>query len=301
MIITRLAGGLGNQMFQYAIARSYQRDESEKIILDTRQLQDLESDINKIIQRPFALDIYTRIKAEKIDNKIVKLLNSHDFITKIERKLFKLSPVYVVQRLMEPVEFLKIAAKNIYLEGNFQSELYFKSIRRKLIEDFDFPELDKTNSITKQRILYTPNAVSLHIRRGDYLSTSNKDMFTSVNLEYYQKAIDYMGVMLGISQLKTFVFTDDIAWVKKNFKSDKLDISFIEGNNGNNSWKDMCLMSCCKHHIIANSSFSWWGAWLSQREGINLAPRYWFRPDTYAYDIHDIVPQSWTIIDYILN
>jgi len=301
MIITRLAGGIGNQMFHYAVARGYQRSESEKIILDDRLLQDLEHDIEKIIQRPFALNVFKQLKADVISSDLNKLLTGTDFYNRIRRKIFKRQTSYVRQHLMVPVPFSSLSSKNIFLIGNFQSELYFKSIKETLIQDFAFPQLDEGNNLIRKEILTTPNALSLHIRRGDYLSTSNSNIFTSVNLEYYHNAIDMLQAKLGTDAINTFVFTDDINWVKQNFLSEKLNITFVEGNYGSNSWKDMFLMSCCQHHIIANSSFSWWGAWLSQRDGLNLAPKYWFRPNSYEFDINNIVPESWIIVDYNLE
>jgi hypothetical protein len=160
--------------------------------------------------------------------------------------------------------------------------------------------LDSKNKHINEKILNTPNALSIHIRRGDYHSLSNKNVFPSVNINYYSNSINYLHEQLGLEKLDAYVFTDDIKWTKANFKSDCLNINFMDENDSENGWKDMCLMSSCQHHIIANSSFSWWGAWLSQREGINLAPKHWYLPGSNFFNIKDIVPESWVIIDYSL-
>jgi hypothetical protein len=120
-------------------------------------------------------------------------------------------------------------------------------------------------------------------------------------LDYYKNAINTLLQRLRTHKLNTFIFTDDPDWVRENLNSDSIDINLIEGNYAQNSWKDMLLMSCCTHHIIANSSFSWWGAWLASEDGINLAPKHWYRPNTMFFDINDIVPSNWSIIDYVIE
>jgi hypothetical protein len=300
MIITRLAGGIGNQMFHYAIAKGLQRTGTEKIILDTRLLQDLESDLDKIIQRPYALHIFPNLQATVISNHYLRLLSKSSIVSRIWLKYFDSITTYIEQVGMIPLPVSSLKSKNIYLSGNFQSETYFTSKRAELLKDFSFPVLDEMNELVRTKILNTSNSVALHIRRGDYWSTSNKNIYTSVNLHYYQQAISTLQSKLGLKRLDTFVFTDDIEWARNNLSNASLNIFFVDGNKKEDSWKDMYLMTCCRHHIIANSSFSWWGAWLSEKNGINIAPRYWFHPCTVFYDINHIIPSSWTLIDYEL-
>jgi len=300
MIITRLAGGLGNQMFHYAIARRHLRSSSEKIILDTRLLKELETDIEKIVQRPYYLHIFKELKAEPLNDKLNTILTGKDIFNRIKKLFFILNTAYVVQNGMTPIKVDVTNKRNIFFIGDFQSELYFKDIRKELMCDFCFPDLDSKNQYIKKKILNTPNALSIHVRRGDYHSLSNKNIFTSVNLNYYNNSIKYLQQQLGLRKLEAYLFTDDIEWAKTNFKSDSLNINFMGENNSENGWKDMCLMASCQHHIIANSSFSWWGAWLSQRGGINLAPQHWYLPNSNFFSIKDIVPESWVIIDYPL-
>jgi len=192
--------------------------------------------------------------------------------------------------------------KNLLLVGNFQSESYFKNFRQQLLYDYEFPSLDAANQELKKRIEATPNSVSIHVRRGDYLSSSNRKIFTSVNINYYLEAIDILKKQLQQNNLNAFVFTDDTDWVKNHFpKDNELTITYVSGNTSKNSWKDMALMIACKHHIIANSSFSWWGAWLSANTGISIAPKHWYLPNSYAFDINDIIPKNWIIADYKLE
>lgn len=303
MIVTRLAGGLGNQMFHYATARNFCNDDKENIFLDTYLLQPEEEDIEKIIQRPYALDIYRNLRAKVDEKKISNLLRNGGLINRIKRKLFLNDCIVVEQKLMERVPLPPKAerAKNMLFIGNFQSENYFKEVRKELLLDFAFPAFDPANQQLEKKIRATTNSVSIHIRRGDYLSSSNKNIFTSVNVAYYNNAVDNLLSKLGVDKLNAFIFTDDIDWVKKHFgKPDQIEAYYVTGNSRKDSWKDMALMTACDHHIIANSSFSWWGAWLSTKGGINIAPKHWFLPNSYAFDINDIIPETWSIVDYPL-
>jgi len=305
MIITRLTGGLGNQMFQYAIARKFLKKGNEKVFLDTSLLLTKEEeDIEKIYQRPFALDIFKNLKAKVDEKKISGILKDESLISKIKRKLFYRSCTVVEQELMEWIEIPSSihTSTNILFKGLFQSERFFKTIRKELLTDFTFPGMDFKNNLVKEKIFATPGAVSIHIRRGDYLSSSNKNIFNSVNMDYYDRSIEILDKKANEESLTGFVFTDDIGWAQQNFSAQgKLDLHFVAGNHGKDSWKDMALMSACTHHIIANSSFSWWGAWLAEQGGINLAPRHWYMPGSYKFNIADIIPQDWIVVDYCFN
>ena len=301
MILTRLAGGLGNQMFHYATARAAQRSDAEPIVLDTRLLRDLESDIERITQRPYALDVFKNLKARPIGPSLCRLFEGNDFVSRLRRKVFNRRATYVDQQFLESVELPTDPKRHIFLRGNFQSEQYFVGIRDQLLTEFEFPPLDATNRAIEQRMAEVADPVAVHIRRGDYLSSLNRDTFTSVTLGYYVRAIEQLTARLGRSSIAAFVFTDDIDWVRANVDFGSLAVSFVEGNHGHDSWKDMCLMTHCQHHIIANSSFSWWGAWLAKRAGLKFAPQHWFRPNTYPFDIDQIVPAGWTVVDYPLQ
>ena len=142
------------------------------------------------------------------------------------------------------------------------------------------------------------NSVSIHIRRGDYLkSPIIQDVHGIVPIEYYQKAIDIL--LKKHDNLNLFLFSDDMNYVKDIFNNYS-NLFFVEGNDNKDSWQDMALMSACKHHIIANSSFSWWGAWLSNQEGVTFAPRHFFNPKVDYY-INDYIPENWIIIEYDFN
>lgn len=298
MIFVRLSGGLGNQMFHYAAARGYQRNDDDKIILDTRLIGSELGENGQLFHRSFALDIFKKLKARPLEGKFGSMITSPYLSDKIRRKILYFLSKTIVQHLTAPVSFKPISQKTIRLKGDFQSDYYFKWLRADLLNEFSFPELDTRNEQIKQAILKTENAVSIHIRRGDYLTSKYRDIYSSVNLQYYKNAIEALLKQTSLQHIDCYLFTDDVSWVKENFLFEKLKITFVEGNEDKDSWKDMALMSFCRHHIIANSSFSWWGAWLSQRQGITMAPRYWFMPGTYTYNINELIPDNWKIIDY---
>ena len=143
-------------------------------------------------------------------------------------------------------------------------------------------------------MLKAPNAVSIHLRRGDYLKSEKVLSIHGVlSFSYYQKALHLLE--LTSNDLELFIFSEDIEWAKTKFKGYKAH--FFDYNRGVNSWKDMALMTYCKHHIIANSSFSWWGAWLSKNSGIIFAPAAWFNPSNVTFNIQDFIPNNWTILE----
>jgi hypothetical protein len=133
------------------------------------------------------------------------------------------------------------------------------------------------------------NAISLHVRRGDYVHNSNTLATHGLcSLDYYQTAINY--ITERVAQPNFFIFSDDITWVKDNLKVD-FKCRFVDHNHGTESYNDMRLMSLCQHHIIANSSFSWWAAWLNpNHKKIVIAPRQWFVNDN---NVSDLFPQNW--------
>lgn len=183
--------------------------------------------------------------------------------------------------------------KNIYLDGYFQSEKYFVHIREVLLAYFTFPNLDAENEIILKTINTAENAVSIHLRRGDYLKPEVQKYHGSLPSKYYLEAINFLNE--NFEHCRFFVFSDDITYCKEIFKNIK-NIEYIDHNQGKNSWKDMYLMTQCRHHIIANSSFSWWGAWLGKKDGKTIAPKNWFNKEVANFNIQDIVPKNWITI-----
>lgn len=296
MVIVKLQGGLGNQMFQYAAARNLIKN-SEKVYLDYQYLNENNTDTEHFTARPFELGIFKNLKIEKVAGWRKKLLLSRRRPLRLLRALWKKQLQYIRQQENELVTFTP-QQKNasLYLDGYFQSEKYFERLRKQLLHEFEFPEFDNFNESIKQEILKAPNAVSIHIRRGDYLKSEKiLNVHGVMPYAYYQNALDTLA--LKFQDLELFIFSEDLEWVKTNFK--QYNAHFLDHNRAVDSWKDMALMACCKHHVIANSSFSWWGAWLSQNDnGCVFAPASWFNPKTVNFNIADFIPERWSLLSF---
>ncbi len=293
MIIVKLQGGLGNQMFQYAAARSL-TEKGENVNLDVQFFKHTKS-TETFTARQYELDVFTNLKTCKANNSLLKMFTGNTVYYKVLRWFYK--PVFIQQKENEFIQLTDLpASKYKYLNGYFQSEKYFKHIRNQLLKEFTFPELDEKNAATRKQITGTENSVSIHIRRGDYLKPIFKDVHGILPLEYYTNAL--YNLEKEITKPNLFVFSDDMNWAKESFKQYSGSICFVENNTAKEAWKDMALMSACKHHIIANSSFSWWGAWLSEGKGKTFAPCNWFNPLQTNFNIHDFIPSNWMIIHY---
>jgi len=284
MIIIKLKGGLGNQMFQYAFGRKLSLKLNTELALDIDEDTELKG-LKQDIVRPFLLNRFN-IKA--------KIATSKE-ITKI-RKPFRLYLAKLLRKLknynyykFDPQTFN--IKDNSYLEGHWwQSEQYFKDIRSQIIEDFTLSkDLSTDSEKIAESIRQTQSSVSLHIRRGDYANDPTTLAYHGLaSIEYYKKAIDM------IQEKKDhpvfYIFSDDIEWVKENFPLPSL--SQIVSDKNIPEYEELALMSLCKDHIIANSSFSWWGAWLGQdKDKLVIAPSQWITDKTI--DTSDIYPPEW--------
>jgi hypothetical protein len=165
--------------------------------------------------------------------------------------------------------------------------LYFKNIETIIKNDFIFNQniIDKNKDLVSK--IESCNSISLHVRRGDYVQNKITNQFHGLcSLKYYNNAIHY--IEMKIKNIEIFVFSDDISWCKENLKYN-LPIHFMDTNDAHS---DLYLMTKCKHNIIANSSFSWWGAWLNtNKEKIVIAPKQWFADQSVI--TQDIIPAQW--------
>lgn len=290
MIITELNGGIGNQMFQYAIGRaiSIQKDIPLKL------------DIRKTAADPLRtyrlnhLNICSQIATADEINEVIPQRSSHLFRRSYFHLKNKCFPYIFKTRFVEKgsvfdSEIFKIKSKNIFLSGYWQSEKYFIQIADLIREEFT-PK-NQLNEVNKevQKKIYECNSVSLHIRRGDYITNPvTNSVHGTISVAYYEKAIAYIA-----SQVKApffYIFSDDFPWVETHLKIN-YPFQYVNHNGPELDYEDIRLMSACKHHIIANSSFSWWGAWLSKNPNkIVIAPEKWFNIDI---DNSDRLPASW--------
>ncbi len=177
-----------------------------------------------------------------------------------------------------------------YLDGYFQSDKYFQEYADIIRKDFEVSVPASAQNIEIITKIQSVNAVSLHIRRGDYVKNSNTQALHGLcNAEYYKNAIAYIAAK--IENPVFFIFSDDIAWAQENMKTG-FEQYYIDFNNASQNHEDLRLMKNCKHHIIANSTFSWWGAWLNPSlDKIVTIPSVWF--SGYNYDTHDLYPDGW--------
>ena len=289
MIITHLMGGLGNQMFQYAFGRYLAIKNNTELKLDTSFLENTAYKPDFTF-RNFELGVFD-IKAELANEKeLEKFRKPKNFFRKLVFKsACKLHNRKIIQYEELPFkESIKKLRANIFIKGYWQSEKYFKEIEEVLQDDF---KIVKDPPATQQVLLndiVNSNSVSIHVRRGDYVTNPiNNKLLGTCSIEYYEAAIKYIGNV--VKDPAFYIFSDDLDWVKDNIRL-YYPHTFVEGKP-HAAYEDLRLMRACKNNIIANSSFSWWGAWLNtNKEKHVIAPSVWF---VSGYDTRDVVPKNW--------
>jgi len=276
VIIVKLQGGLGNQMFQYAAARSLSK--SRKVYLDFSFLAQNNITTDLFTARDFELGIFKKLKGRVASKYFIRLIKS-------KRKVFKIiSPYYKEVKDENILDFLQINSSNLYLDGYFQNPGYFQNLRSILLHEFTFPKLSSQSKEIELKIEETKNPIAIHIRRGDYTKPENHSYHGILSIDYYKQSIEIINSK--VENPVFYIFSDDPNWCEDNlaFITEKQIIS-----NTTQAWEDMFLISKCKHQILANSSFSWWGAWLNTNlEKIVIAPKKWFN----NIEIN-IVPKEW--------
>jgi len=289
MIVSNIIGGLGNQMFQYSAGRALSLRLGQPLKLDARDFSGYKLHQGFELGRLFNCD--TEIATDD-DLRFVLGWQRTKLVQRVLRRPQLKSlryKSYIVEPCFNYWGGINNLKDDVYLDGYWQSEKYFVEFADKIREDFTFKlPFSVQNAEIAQQISQV-NAVSLHVRRGDYANNLKTTATHGLcSLEYYRAAIDYVSAQ--VSQPCFFIFSDDIAWVKANLLINSPTV-FIDHNANQESYNDMRLMSLCKHNIIANSSFSWWGAWLNPNiEKIVIAPKQWFSKPT---DTRDLIPASW--------
>lgn len=289
MIFVNLIGGLGNQMFQYATGRAVAHRHNVPLLLDASgfahyDLRRYELD-ELSIQARLATDeelarAGVKTKAPTLLNRVGKALGLGRPASLLKEASFTYDAR--IEQVTSPA----------YLDGYWQSERYFSNIADLLRKEFTLkaPTDAANEQIAAQIRDAGQRAVSLHIRRGDYVNNPQTAQYHGVcSLEYYRAAVDYIAAR--VSSPHFFVFSDDHAWVSEHFKLDHA-VTLVDVNGADRGVWDMALMKACRHHVIANSSFSWWGAWLNPHaDKIVAAPQRWF--SGASHDTTDLVPASW--------
>ena len=266
MKIVQIHGGLGNQMFQYAFAKALAHAE-EDVRLDLSWFSQKRKNETP---RDFQLDVFN-VKMQKC---------------RLWDKLFCKKVKETQRNVYEPA-LLNIKGRAFY-SGFFQTSKYFENIRKEILNDFSLKVSLTQENAEPLKLIEATNSVSLHVRRGDYLTAQ---AFSVCDLKYYEKAIDF--IMQRVKNPHFFLFSDDIPWVKENLKIDA-PCTAVDINDGRTAYFDLELMKHCHHNIIANSTFSWWGAWLNQNnDKIVICPKKWYADNRRT----DILPDDWVKID----
>jgi len=290
MVIVRLIGGLGNQLFQYALGRALAASRSTTLKLDI-------TDYETYKVQAYALRDFNVAESFATRNEIRRLRGGGWMARQPSRRLHRLIPFrrdsYILEKgfSFDP-EVLK-SPDDIYLEGYWQSEKYFTSIEGLLRRELTLRHsLSGRNQEMAVRIAGC-NAVSLHVRRGDYVSNPDSSRLHGLcGADYHQAAVRRIAEV--VPQPHLFVFSDDPQWAAGNLHLEH-PATMVTGNEIRRDYEDLRLMSLCKHHIVANSSFSWWGAWLDTNpDKIVIAPERWFAHA--QHDTRDLFPPTWQVI-----
>ena len=285
MIYVRIRGGLGNQLFQYSAARSLADRLNVNLGLDTREYN---------AGSPFEMGLkHFNIRAEFNPKDLIKHKENGFSKYILDIALGNHKNVYKETNLSFNNLFHSLPNKT-YLKGYWQSEKYFENNQKNIFKDLQLIAPQSKKNIKTLENISKTNSVSLHIRRGDYVTNSSYNMkHGTCSLDYYKKSVDYLSKSLN-KNFTIFAFSDDPEWVFKNLKL-PMDIQFIEHNSSKKNYEDLRLMSQCNHNIIANSSFSWWGAWLNRSpKRTIISPKKWFA-DKNIKNI-DIIPNNWVKI-----
>jgi hypothetical protein len=289
VIITHLIGGLGNQMFQYAIGRALSLTRRVPLRLDTRDFAGYALHNGYELERVFNISAQ---RASAADTRRVMGWRASPMVLRALRRK-RLALLRGSRIVIEPGFNYWPSIVNVpddcYLQGYWQSENYFRDCAPAIRADFSFKiPPDPRNRELAGRIGQC-NAVSLHVRRGDYAhNPATQATHGLCPPDYYRQAISH--ITGRVAQPVFFVFSDDVAWAKKNIVIE-YPCLYVDHNRDSESYNDMRLMTLCRHHIIANSSFSWWGAWLNAKpDKIVVAPKKWFAHDA---DVSDLFPADW--------
>lgn len=290
MLIIKLQGGLGNQMFQYAFASILAQKNKTKVVIDGSIFERVEK-ILGFTPRKFELAIFD-VHYDWVSELDVISFHHLSKINKVKKKLgFRYPKIYVEPSFGFQTDALSIPPP-VYLKGYFQSYKYLVGYECFIRNIFYFP-IDTLDDLNKELLITikSSNTIAVHVRRGDYVSDKmTAEYHGSCSLDYYLEAIKL--VASKNNDYTLVFFSDDSDWVKEQFKDLPYLKIIVEHNKGGDSWIDMLLMSSCNHNIIANSSFSWWAAWLNENpEKTVVAPKKWFK--TKDLDTQTLLPEEW--------
>jgi hypothetical protein len=284
MIVVRLAGGLGNQMFQYCYGLNLAKKYNTKFYLDTSYLLDRKPKENFVF-RNFDLEIFKlddKYYGGTINHPIPKFLKYINLFLPLSFKNFYKEASFEFDKNSN-----KTPAKKIYFEGYWQSPKYFNESINDVISSFEF-NVDFSEKVLDKIIeIENSNSVCINVRRGDFVDNS---FHGTMGTDYYQKALDLLLKETG-KELKLFIFSDDMEWCKSNLQFGQ-ETYFVEHDyKGEKFSSYLYLMQTCKYFIIPNSSFAWWAAFLAKYpKKIIYVPKNWFNS---TLNTSDLIPSNW--------
>lgn len=290
MIYIQIKAGLGNQMFQYAFGRALSIEQNRPLALD---ISWYENHAKRDTPRQFFLDKYN-IVAKIAETSELEKFNTP--LRKLYRKIVR-RMIYKKDNVFRPAELKSQAS---YFEGHWSNEKYFKPHRDTIRKDLSLKNplsLASSSVIARMDELRGNGTeiISVHVRRGDCVTNVHAASYQgTVDTSYYDKSHQYFAQKIAPEKIAYFVFSDDIEWAKKNVLIDMKTtyVSRPASETQIPEYEELHLMSLCDHHIIANSTFSWWGAWLDPKPNkIVIAPKQWLK-DT-SFDTSDVCPPEW--------
>lgn len=281
LLVVKFKGGLGNQMFQYALYCKFLKL-GRKVAADTSWYQEYQKTFD-------LLEVFPEIRINAEDGKAAahyeKLYRDRSVFDKIIQKLFPQFRYKTVEQ--EDLIFQKnvLKCKRGLINGYWQTKKYWDDMEDEILENYQFQKIEDDSAKKLSALLEQETTVSVHVRRGDYLLPENQKIFGNICTdEYYQRAIAY--VSGRVPNVRIVYFTNDLDWVKENDTSKNAIYVGDYLPEGYPDWYDLYFMSRCTHHILANSTFSWWGAFLGKNEGnIVVAPKEWMNGKPVS-DIH---------------
>lgn len=292
MIIVRLSGGMGNQMFQYAFGRNLAIKNNVPLGLDTAMLQDRTPHpaFQKFVFRNYDLEIFN-IQAEVVPQTKIPFVHRNFFSGKINLYFKYFCMKFIPFKGKEKHFQFDKAALNFgpdtYIAGDWQSPKYFEGIEDVIRKDFTLEDPLSEKSKELLNNISSCTSVAINVRRADFVTSSFHGTFGS---EYYDNAIAYLSTQISID--KIFVFSDDMKWCEENLKFEFQTVFVGHEYAGRKFSEYLSLMSSCKHFVIPNSSFGWWAAWLSgSKDKIVIAPKRWFADE--KINTTDLIPNEW--------
>jgi hypothetical protein len=289
MVITELQGGLGNQMFQYACGRAFALGHRQKLLIDDSFFKENQVTTDEFTPRHYELDIFN-LAVQIADRRLLKSFGANSVYKKgltLFGRPYKKTYTEIPGQGANQLEKVK---PPVLLKGYWQSEQYFAGYENEIRKAFCFEVPATLNNRISQ--ISNTNSVSVHYRRGDYLTNPVAQKVLGVlHNDYYAAAIKT--IRQRVKNPFFYIFSDDREWVKNNLPVTE-SYQVIEDVPNYNHGYDMLLMSKCKHHIIANSSFSWWGAWLNpDPQKIVIAPKRWFADERMNAYTTNLIPATW--------